>query len=153
MVTSVVFTVKACSGVHVGLAQYFGVSTAHLHEVVIGGWNNTKSVIRRAPADDTFVAEASTPDIVSCTESRYFWISWADQEIRVGSGAVVLDHEILMWKDSNIYDVKAVTLTTSDGHGGTWKFSLGEGTIMSSLTSGVSCYNIGYIVLYQQHGP
>ena len=57
---SVVFKVKACSDVHVGLAQYSGNYKTNIHEVVIGGWENTKSVIRNAPGDSTYMAEADT---------------------------------------------------------------------------------------------
>ena len=43
------FSVKACSDVHVALANIPGEGTFMTYEIVLGGWGNTKSVIRDAP--------------------------------------------------------------------------------------------------------
>lgn len=46
-------------------------------EVFIGGWSNTKSVIRKNKQQPE-KAETATPDILSAGEFRGFWIRWAD---------------------------------------------------------------------------
>lgn len=44
-------------------------------QVFIGGWSNSKSVIRKNRTKPD-VAEADTPGILSADETRGFWIRW-----------------------------------------------------------------------------
>lgn len=52
-------------------------------EIFIGGWKNTKSVIRRNRTKPD-VTENETPDVLNAGEFRGFWIRWTDNVITVG---------------------------------------------------------------------
>lgn len=70
------FKVRAAHDAHLALVN--GPSDAEpLIEVFIGGWSNSKSVIRKNKQQPE-KAENSTPDILSAGEYRGFWIRWAD---------------------------------------------------------------------------
>jgi hypothetical protein len=65
-------------------------------EVFIGGWKNTKSVIRKNRTKPD-VVEVETPEILNADESRGFWIRWTDTYINVGKegeAAPFLEYEI-----------------------------------------------------------
>ena len=125
---SVVFSAKACSDVHVGLARFAGINDVDMNEVVIGGWNNTKSVIRKSPQNDDDSATLETIDILSCTETRYFWISWYYGMIRVGKGSIVGDDQFLTWDGPGMVRARALSFTNAAGWSGTWHIALGSGT-------------------------
>lgn len=52
-------------------------------EIFIGGWGNSKSVIRRNRTKPE-KAEAETPDILHGSEFRGFWIRWAGGQYAAG---------------------------------------------------------------------
>ncbi len=52
---------------------------------MIGGWDNTKSVIR-AGGMGPIVEEATTLHILDGDEFRQFWISWDKGMVQVGEG-------------------------------------------------------------------
>ena len=91
---AVKFTVAASNDVHVGLS---GVSASHhgeKYELVLGGWGNAQSVIRGANQGPHLV-RVDTPNLLSRSEARPFWISWSDDHLRVGKGTVVGQDEIM----------------------------------------------------------
>lgn len=64
-------------------------------EVFIGGWKNTKSVIRKNRTKPD-VVEVDTPGILSDGEFRGFWIRWDGNVINVGKegeGAAFMTYE------------------------------------------------------------
>src|SRR5207248_541679 len=77
------FRVRACNDVHVALASAMD-HVQYQYEIVIGGWNNTQSVIRFR--DKVHQVEYREVGIVSCTELRLFWINWEGGNVRVGKG-------------------------------------------------------------------
>ena len=103
------------------------MSSFDLPQVVIGGWENTKSVIRVYPQDPVFMDEASTPGILSCDESRHFWIAWAKDFIRVGTGSVVYDAEILSWESSDVKSIKSISISSGTSYDGLWQFAVDDG--------------------------
>ena len=121
---SVVFKVRACSDVHIGLARYPGISYVEMYEIVIGGWDNTKSVIRTGMQQQTPEAELDESDTVSCEQSRHFWVSWVDGRIAFGRGTTVGAREMLHWQDPNPHEVTAVGITNAADYNGTWEFGL-----------------------------
>ncbi|KAI8514667.1 hypothetical protein Bbelb_072580 [Branchiostoma belcheri] len=77
------FSVKASNDVFIALSSEQS-ARGDLYEIIIGGWSNTQSVIRRS-ADGPAQTTVSTPGILSADELRGFWISWApDGTIAVG---------------------------------------------------------------------
>ncbi|KAL6437001.1 hypothetical protein ACFW04_004965 [Cataglyphis niger] len=76
------FRVKASNDAHIALTT--GPQEGDpMYEVFIGGWSNSKSVIRRNRTKPE-VAEVETPDILSGDEYRGFWIRWNDGILTVG---------------------------------------------------------------------
>ena len=96
------FRVKSATDAVILLA---GCEHCDGHEIVIGGWDNTKSVIRmkkQSPADGNVRAE--TKSILDGNEFREFWIQTASttgktRVIYVGKGGEewpILKHEFTM---------------------------------------------------------
>ena len=53
----------------------------------------------------------STPDIIKCNDdTQYFWLSWADGVIEVGSGSVVRSGQFLYWASDNSLFINSVAL-------------------------------------------
>ena len=67
------FLVMACHDVHINLSPNEG---AVYYEAVIGGWNNSMSVVRMA---NVHMQEYMETGIVHCNEFRQFWISWTEE--------------------------------------------------------------------------
>ena len=59
--------------------------TSMEYEIIIGAENNRKTIIRRINGQEN-VAEADTPNVLSPTMLRRFWVDNSGEEIRVGSG-------------------------------------------------------------------
>ena len=100
----------------------------HFHFLFItGGWSNTKSVIRDGKQGaEKFSAE--TPNILSCNESRAFWLSWAGGNIEMGTGDVPGGSvSILSWQDSTPRPVNAISVTSGWGAAATWQLELQPG--------------------------
>ncbi|XP_034946621.1 uncharacterized protein [Chelonus insularis] len=76
------FRVRAPNDVHVALT-YGPQEGEPMYEVFIGGWSNSKSVIRKNRAKPE-VVEVETPGILSNDELRGFWIRWQPGVITVG---------------------------------------------------------------------
>ena len=120
---SIVFRVRACGEAHIGLARYPGISNVEMYEVVIGGWTNTKSAIRRM-LQGALEAELDETGILHCNQSRTFWINWPGGRIAFGRGSIVGQREMLYWQDPNPRLINGLGFTTSRGFIGTWEFSI-----------------------------
>ena len=79
------FSVSACADAHVILTEKEGRSDGHIYEFVIGGWENSRSVIRTniRGGGRTVMASKQTADILKCDQMVTFWISWLDGHIEV----------------------------------------------------------------------
>ncbi|ELU05632.1 hypothetical protein CAPTEDRAFT_229005 [Capitella teleta] len=86
--TSVLFSVEACNDAHVALSGNYLDFDLHTYEVVIGGWANTITALRRCKQCPS-VEEAHTLGILNCLEKRDFWIDWSGGMIRLGTGTQV----------------------------------------------------------------
>lgn len=83
--TNVVFQVRGPADANILLSDE---TTAEPWQIIIGGWNNGRSVIRKSIYNE--VAAADTPNMLSTSEFRSFWISWAGSTIEFGKVCVVL---------------------------------------------------------------
>ncbi|XP_052893406.1 C3 and PZP-like alpha-2-macroglobulin domain-containing protein 8 isoform X2 [Anopheles moucheti] len=110
------FKVRAPNDAHIALTTNPNESDPML-EVFIGGWKNTKSVIRKNRTKPD-VAEVETPDILNAGEFRGFWIRWLDNVITVGmegSAAAFLSFE-----NPEPYPINCVGVCTGWGASGSW---------------------------------
>lgn len=123
---SLVFGVTACSDVHVVLSTNTRNFSTGMIEIVIGGWTNTKSVIRIV--DDRHYAEVETPSILHCTESRFFWITWQYGAIEAGKGEIAGKERFIDYQPLELYDIRSVGYSTGYGSDGSW-FIIGTGAI------------------------
>ncbi|ELU12990.1 hypothetical protein CAPTEDRAFT_64072, partial [Capitella teleta] len=109
--SSVILQVKACQNAYLALARSID-TVAHAYEIVIGGWENQRSVIRATPHGEIEV-EVETVGILSCEEHRTFWASWQDGHVQVGEGAIVGDRRFMGWLNPNkAWDVTAVGVSS-----------------------------------------
>lgn len=86
-------------------------------EVFIGGWENSKSVIRRNRTQPE-KAQTPTDGILSAGEFRGFWIRWTDGIITVGREGEVA--AFLIWEDPQPFPINFVGVCTGWGASGSW---------------------------------
>jgi len=86
-------------------------------EVFIGGWENSKSIIRKNRTKPDR-AETPTPGILSAGEYRGFWIRWTDGVITVGREGEVA--AFLIWEDPQPFPINFVGVCTGWGASGSW---------------------------------
>ena len=87
------------------------------------------SVIRRGIGGPDKVSEY-TPDILSDSEYRTFWLSWETPEtIECGRGHIVGMHTLVSWTDETIDTSKIDTVAITSGKNtkATWRISSFEG--------------------------
>ena len=59
--------------------------------------------------------------ILSCNETRPFWLSWDKGNIGFGTGYIIGEDSVINWKDTvKPLDVQAITVSTDDGSTGQW---------------------------------
>ncbi|XP_062548424.1 uncharacterized protein LOC134213403 isoform X2 [Armigeres subalbatus] len=110
------FKVRAPNDAHLALTSGPAESEPML-EVFIGGWKNTKSVIRKNRSKPD-VCEVETPDILNPGEFRGFWIKWIDNVITVGmEGAAAA---FLSYENPDAYDINYFGVCTGWGANGSW---------------------------------
>ncbi|XP_063394948.1 uncharacterized protein LOC134679930 [Cydia fagiglandana] len=114
---SVQFKVRAPNDAHIALTTNPQESDP-MYEVFIGGWGNTKSVIRRNRTKPE-KAEADTPGILNAGEFRGFWVRWDGGIISAGREGEAIP--FLSWQDPEPFAVGFVGVCTGWGATGTWK--------------------------------
>ena len=66
----------------------------------------------------------STPDIMSCDESRKFWLDWEmagnRRLVRVGQGDKVGSNTFMSYEDNNPFNIQYVGVSSGHGSDGTW---------------------------------
>ena len=100
----VTFRVRAGADAHVALSMMYGDTERKTYELVLGGWNNSRSAVRyggRGPV----VARVDTPALLDPNNFRSFWISWDSDVIQVISGSrAPIGARHLATAVSNAYD-------------------------------------------------
>ena len=114
------FKVKASNDVHIALSP---TSSDHspMYEIVISGWKNRKSAIRRCKQCKNMVV-VKTPKFLSPAEYRGFWITYdlATGMLEVGRKGHA--DGFLSWTDPSPVDVKYLGYSTGWGSTGKFKF-------------------------------
>lgn len=132
------FKVRAANDAHVALTSG-PMESEPMLEVFIGGWKNTKSVIRKNRAKPD-VCEVDTPDILNAGEFRGFWIKWIDNVITVGmEGAAAA---FLSYENPDAYDINFVGVCTGWGATGSWIIEQQEDkpVVAALVSAGAACW-------------
>jgi len=116
---ALVFTVRASNDANLG---FFSESQEKLYEIVIGGWDNSKSVIRSEFEDTVNEVENATPNILNPNEDRPFWADAKNGLIRFGRGNIIGNDIILNWQDNQPLDPSYVGFMTRWGSSGIWNY-------------------------------
>ena len=119
---------RACHSARVALATNLNNQSSNIYEIVIGGWSNIKSVIRKSIRGASEVEE-DTPEILSCDRLREFYLSWKDGLITVSTGAE-FTHVFLSWKDPAPFQVNYMSVSTGWGATGEWQIPHSHGEYM-----------------------
>lgn len=96
--------------------------TQSVIEVIIGGYENTKSIIRYNRTD---VAVSLTPNILSSQEFRNFWIRSSENAVTVGKGDAEdlrkgSETKLLTWTYPELFKIKYYGFSTGLGVTGEW---------------------------------
>ncbi|KAJ8039556.1 C3 and PZP-like alpha-2-macroglobulin domain-containing protein 8 [Holothuria leucospilota] len=119
LVTNLIeFEAKANNDVHIALSP--SQSSSDLYEIVIGGWRNTQSVIRRCKQCENQVT-VSTIHYLSANEYRRFWITF-DRNGAVAVGRNDKSTPFMEWTDPAPLDVKYLGYSTCCGSSGEFRF-------------------------------
>ena len=123
---SIIFSVRANGDAIIG---FMCNSCNDFYEIVIGGWANTLSVIRRKPlgslnGDETNLA--STSGIVDGNEYRPFWAQvLLNGLVRFGTGHIIGQNIVIQWQDPSPIIPNYVGFTTGWGSSGDWIVVIG----------------------------
>eukprot|EP00729_Bicosta_minor_P006823 gene6823-3689_t len=130
---AVVFTVRAANDAHLG---FFSGSKANteVYEIVISGWDNTESAVRKCKACKNQVSVASR-GLLSNSEARPFWASAVDGLVIFGAGNTVGENVLMKWQDPEHHQVESVGVMTGWGSGGVWKVCNVETTSTTTTTT------------------
>ncbi|XP_018343738.1 PREDICTED: C3 and PZP-like alpha-2-macroglobulin domain-containing protein 8 isoform X2 [Trachymyrmex septentrionalis] len=110
------FRIKAPNDAHVALTTASQEGDP-MYEVFIGGWNNSKSVVRKNRAKPE-VAETETPGILSADEYRGFWIRWGNGVLTVGKEGE--SDPFLSYADPEPFGIGYFGVCTGWGATGEW---------------------------------
>lgn len=115
------FRVRAPNDAHIALTA--GPQEGEpMYEVFIGGWGNSKSVIRKNRSKPE-VAEVDTPGILSNDEARGFWIRWSGNTITAGREGNF--DPMLSYTDPEPVVVGYIGICTGWGASGEWQLEAG----------------------------
>ncbi|XP_033751236.1 uncharacterized protein LOC117335386 [Pecten maximus] len=117
--TSIAFSVKACSDIYVALlSRNSGVCA--MYEVLIGGYGNTLSVIRRGKNRYNSVTRQTSP--ADCNSFKSFIVTWPIGVLTVWyQSEVGVWQPLMSWRDHTPIDVRYIGMTTGMVTSGTWK--------------------------------
>lgn len=110
------FKVRAPNDAHIALSNGPHESDA-MYEIFLGGWSNSKSVIRKNRTKPD-VVEVDTPGILNAGEFRGFWIRWYDNVITIGREGEAA--AFMSYDDPALFPINFIGLCTGWGASGTW---------------------------------
>lgn len=95
-----VFKVKAASDAKISLLRVPSNFHAPSYEIIVGAEFNTRTILHsKSAGGDQIVFQVNTPDILSSTELRSFWVSWTNGTVRFGRGDTPGQSELLSYVD------------------------------------------------------
>ncbi len=122
---AIIFTVDAKNDAHIGFFSEKKSCPIHcaneMYEIVIGGWANSQSVIRRGSQGSNKDLKA-TRNILKSNEDRSFWADAKNGLVRVGKGKVIGYNIVMKWQDNQPLHPRYVGFMTGWGSTGIWKF-------------------------------
>jgi hypothetical protein len=74
--------------------------------------------------------KVDTPQILHCTQARYFWINWRYGSIEVGRGQLIGWDKFMVYQPLELYDVQAIGYSTGYGFNGTWVVNADVGQLV-----------------------
>ena len=117
---AVIFAVQATNDAHIGL-----FTSAHdennMYAIVIGGWGNTQSTIRRPIGQSRVFVKGAR---VSGTSMTQMWLSLNEGKLSVGNGSVVGQNTWMWWTDPAPLTISEVVPMTGWGATGQWTLCL-----------------------------
>ena len=119
--TAIVFSVRGCMEAGLLMTQYSEIKTASTYEIIIGSHKNRRTTIKRN-LDGQDVDTKDTPGILSCTESRQFWLLWINGTIGFGRGEDVNIDTVLTWDAPSTLDVNALSVSSRGESETSWYF-------------------------------
>ncbi|XP_071941074.1 uncharacterized protein [Antedon mediterranea] len=137
-VTRLEFSIKAANDVHIALSS-LKEEVRDMYEIVIGGWGNTRSVIRRCKQCTNLVSERRPNGFLNSESFRKFWIDFADSTISVGAEN---EPAFMVYTDDNPLQVLYVGFTTGWGSNGNFQFcgfGLSQINTCEGETGTISC--------------
>lgn len=117
------FQVSAQNDAHVALMSTDNTADP-LYEIVIGGWNNTKSCIRLGKQQECKTLYCG-PVVYSDTYTQ-FWVSWVNGVISLVRSETVNQIVLMEFNHATPYPVNFLSVMTGFGSTGKWKFINGK---------------------------
>lgn len=116
-ISSLVFSIKACSDASLILSSYTG-DTTQGYEILIGWNQNLDTIIRELPENEI---KESTPGVLNCHNLHNFWIYWDSGVVQVGKGSVVLSESLVRMTRATNHVLNALSFKTATGITGSWE--------------------------------
>ena len=91
------FTFQGTSDAHLGFFSSTS-STSEVYEIVLGGWGNTRSAIRKCTGCEN-QADDYSQNLLSVSEARPFWADAVGGLVQVGTGSTVGANVLMQWQD------------------------------------------------------
>ena len=120
----IIFDVSSVTDVRLSLSQ-LNHELYDMYEIILGGWNNQKSVIRRCKGSCEMVKFTTGRYGILGAEFRSFWLSVNEGQIAVGR--VGDNFPFLQWNDPEPLPVEYLGFTTGSDSPGQFHFcDMGE---------------------------
>nr|XP_034303094.1 collagen alpha-3(VI) chain-like [Crassostrea gigas] len=118
--TNITFRARAKHDISLALGSEDSSTSGTHYEIVIGGFTNSKSLIRFAIGGTECVNYNGSP----LSESFFdeFWVSWTGGSVRVGTGSSIGSETFMTCPHSTPYTVNFIWIMTGYGSSGEWRF-------------------------------